>query len=453
MFKMISPERILKSLNSTSASGRNLIPEQIDPYIAEVALAKNPLRALIPRRKWNSGTYDQNVRSTIGDGRHVGDGMTVKSSTSTITRNTERLKIMQALGGVSGYEQEASKEHIDALRMESRGHTVGISQEEEFAMIYGNAKADDYLQNGFDKWIETNITQTPGVATSFKHLDAMIDAITDREGIPGFFTMSTAMLSSLGRIHFATQRFLDKVEIEGGIKLLSYRDIPIYATSFIGSDRAWTGSTVTATKIAGGSLADNTYFYKVSAVLRSGETLPCTEVNATTETTNNSVKLVWSAPAVANSVRLYKIYRSTTTNTETLLTVIPGVAYSAAGDILNTMNMADVIEFRDLGVAGSMVVSYADQRVTGYNYVPAGAKASEKVLGAGESDIYLISTSAPGIDDGEYGDACAMRVLKEFGYMPLAKISDVDNFLIVGYEALTMVEQFSAKVRGAKLAD
>lgn len=62
----------------------------------------------------------------------------------------------------------------------------------------------------------------------------------------------------------------------------------------------------TATAVAGGSLADDTYYYKVSAVVNDVETDLSGEVDATTSGTDNSVTIAWSPVAYATRYYIYK---------------------------------------------------------------------------------------------------------------------------------------------------
>src|SRR6266480_327550 len=67
---------------------------------------------------------------------------------------------------------------------------------------------------------------------------------------------------------------------------------------------------------AGGTLAAATYFYKVTAIDGAGgETLASNEVSQIT-VLNNKNTLTWNVVPNATG---YKVYRSTTTNTETLM--------------------------------------------------------------------------------------------------------------------------------------
>ena len=94
----------------------------------------------------------------------------------------------------------------------------------------------------------------------------------------------------------------------------------------MGQSAALTMTTVTpATATTGGTLAAATYFYKVTAINGSnpvGESLPATEVSQVTSGSTSTVTLTWTAVAGATG---YKIYRSTTTNTEVFLTQVGAV--------------------------------------------------------------------------------------------------------------------------------
>ncbi|MEM1973296.1 MAG: hypothetical protein QXN68_00740 [Thermoplasmata archaeon] len=438
---------ILKALDFTTTSGQALVPQIVDPYIAELALKVAPLRQLIPKTPWTSGTYDRNKRISFGKARFVGDAITVPESQSTIVRFQEPLKIIMSKGGVTGFLQEASQELVDALQLEIKGHTIETFHEEEFGMLYGNRYADSYQFNGLDTWIKTGVIDAGGDNISFKILDAGIDRILDIGGKPSCIIMSHTMLSAVSRLLINQQRFLDKVEIEGGVRLLTYRDIPIYPTSFLKHSN-WIGGTVTATAVSGGNLtAGTTYYYKISAILQTGETLASGEVYAETTSTNKSIKLTWSTPSNPDIVRLYKIFRSTSTGTETLLTVIPAFAYNKKDDLIGTLETYPVTSFTDTGVYNNMTVNIVSNHgeVIGANYIPE--KVEYPITNADDEDIYIVSTEVPNVE----GYACHRAVLKDIGYMPLARIADKEWFLIVGYETFICVEQFCSKLHRVRV--
>lgn len=453
---------VRKGLDSTSQSGRNLIPQLIDPAIAELAMLVSPLYSWIPRIPWSSGTYDRNVRTALGSARAVGDGTSAPETGSTYTRIQESLKIVMAKGGVTGFLQAASQTLTDAYANEVFGHTVATVYEEEFLSMYGNPGADPWQYKGTEYFSGLNgsvLVHANGATASTAMLDQLIDDVSRRGVMVGsdnaLLRMSHRMLSKLSSLDANKQVFNDRIETPGGFRLQSYRGVPIYQSSFGVANQAWPGSTVTATPAAtGGSLPDGIYRYFVSAVLQTGETLPSTEVSGTVSagSGNGKVTLAWTAPAVAGSVRLYKIYRVAAAGggagTEIHYTTIPGVAYQQ--DAFGFLSMADIDTFVDTGVRTAQTVDYANQTVTGANYIPEVTSQSWDELAADEEDIELLVKWAPGVDGG--GTTLCKPTLKPMGTIPLGKISDRDWFLIVEYLTQSVLQQFQGRVTRVKFS-
>lgn len=95
---------------------------------------------------------------------------------------------------------------------------------------------------------------------------------------------------------------------------------------------SWSGGIVTAT-IAGGTLPAATYYYKVTALGPTGETLGSNEVSVTTTGATSSVALSWGAVTGATG---YKVYRGTSAGGENI--------YYAPGN---------VTAFTDTGATGT----------------------------------------------------------------------------------------------------
>lgn len=84
----------------------------------------------------------------------------------------------------------------------------------------------------------------------------------------------------------------------------------VYDNVFIDDRPIITPASVTISVSSGGSLtASTTYYYKVTALDDTGETLPSSEVSGLTTSLNKTISLQWNATAGAVS---YKVYRSTT---------------------------------------------------------------------------------------------------------------------------------------------
>jgi peptidoglycan/xylan/chitin deacetylase (PgdA/CDA1 family) len=82
-----------------------------------------------------------------------------------------------------------------------------------------------------------------------------------------------------------------------------------------------------ATLASGGSLANASYYYKITATTAYGQTLPSNELSASTSTESASVVLKWPA-ITSGSVTGYKIYRASASGGETLLASVPSTATS-----------------------------------------------------------------------------------------------------------------------------
>lgn len=79
--------------------------------------------------------------------------------------------------------------------------------------------------------------------------------------------------------------------------------IPTVATSYVATA---TPSGVTATAAAGGGLANQAWYYKVTAIDAVGETVGSNEATATTSGSNNAVTVAWSAITGAVSYNVYR---------------------------------------------------------------------------------------------------------------------------------------------------
>jgi hypothetical protein len=69
------------------------------------------------------------------------------------------------------------------------------------------------------------------------------------------------------------------------------------------------------TSTTGGTLAAGTYFYVVTAILSTGETVASNEVSITTTGTTSSNTITWTAP-LGMTVTGYRVYRGTSTGAE-----------------------------------------------------------------------------------------------------------------------------------------
>ena len=467
-------EMVRKALDSTTTSGQALIPQVVDSFITELALQMSPFRQLIPRMPWYSGTYDKNRRTALPRARAIGDGTSAPETQSTIARFSEPLKILQSKGGVTGFMEFASQKLTDAEKLEVAGHTLAMTYEEAWNMLYGNRYADPYQFPGLGYWCwdgdgaasptsYSNVILMDGASIVTAYLDQAMAKMKQRGVIPdptnSAWIMSSNMLNKLSTEKAGLQRFNDRWDIGAGFHFRTYMDIPIIETSLIQGNQAWLGGTVTSsTTTSGGFLLDSTHYrYKVTCVTLYGESLACNsgvELDVTTGASGsnvNTITLSWTAPSGvnANQVRKYRIYRTAAAggaNAQVLYTEIPGNIYSI--DSLGTQVPVEINTWVDTGVRTSVAYDTTLKKITGGIYAPGYFDAKYDEPSADEEDLYLISTALTGVE----GSLTQMVVGKDMSYFPLAPIMDKRWFLMIQYSTLIAISQYQVVLARAKFS-
>lgn len=476
------PLDIERALDTTTSSGQALHPTLVNGFLQELATTVSAVRNLIARKPWKGKTYDQNKRTAVPRTFFSADNTIPKETSSTIVRFQESLKMIQGRAGATSFQQFASQTIIDSYGAELAGSLLSAMYEEEYGMMYGNPDAVAEEFKGLDYYTTTGnayVKDANGASATISMLDDVIDHVGLRAGgVQGlglgsaFLAMSPMMLSYLSSTQDTKQKFNDTVMIDGGIRLKTYRGIPIAETGYLQGNQAWPGSTVTGTDTSanGGSYAANTtYRYYVAAILQTGETLPCTEVSVTTANDGNSahtITLAWTAPTVAYSVRKYKIYRSAAggaSGSEVYYTEIPGVVLSAEAT-WGVVTPYDVTTWVDKGTRTAQTTTantptgYAT--VTGAAYTPGYAAANFDELAANEEDILLCVTNTPLVQaeitpmDVNNGnpESLHMAVGMELQYMPLSKLGAKELFLVIEIASLIGVDYFQGRITRAKAA-
>lgn len=238
-----------------------------------------------------------------------------------------------------------SEQFVNALEVEIQGSIEGLAETLEYAVLWGN-DVDEKQYDGIDAAIINDGTASKSVANggnvldvngviTLSDLDNMLDAVEQGRGTTSdmkVFVASPQMISKISGLQTKIQRTVQQVEFEGGFRMDTYRGVPLVPSGFVRPAATTTSPDVTATAAAGGSLADNTYYYRIASVTKYGEQFVGGEDSATTATTNNSVTLTWTADSNA---KLYKIYRGTSAGAANLelLDVIAAKTYASDGSV------------------------------------------------------------------------------------------------------------------------
>lgn len=160
----------------------------------------------------------------------------------------------------------------------------------------------------------------------------------------------------------------------------------------------------------GGTLAAGTYFYRVTALGSTGETLGSNELSATTTGTTSSVALSWAAVTGATG---YRVYRGTAAGGESVFYAPGNVtsytdtnASSTAGTVPTASSFAAVsgvgVYIRSLGLASKPFYYLGRMHVlAAYDSVPSSGVALQRTyfLLSGPSAT-VVGKLAPGVGGG-----------------------------------------------------
>jgi len=415
-------DELKKALAMADASA--LVPESLDPVLVELARKYAPIRSLLVRKPWDAEVYKFSRRTAMNSAQFVRDTGKPTQSKSTYDKKTFNIRNLQTNGAVTGFANAVTQgKLVEARQYEITGATQALTWLEEFAILWGNEAATEDSDrpqfSGMDTLCNENIIQKDGAVLALTDLDDLIDSVEENLGGPVtgqdyFFIMSPRMRSKAAALLQAYQRFVDKVEIDGGLILDSYRNVPIYPTSFLTVGTTPPSDLAAADDAAVGSLTpSSTYYYQISAVTLTGETVVSSEVSRTVGADKSAVKLTWTAYSGA---LLYKIFRGTETGKATLHAVI-GAHDSSGNDVNSYVDTGDTLN------------------------TPVREKA-QKPLSANEEAIYLFPRNE------QYA---LIPYVRDISYVPLAKTQDQEEFLIIEDVCLALrAAKFASKLEQVK---
>ncbi|MGW2861949.1 SU10 major capsid protein [Streptomyces sp. NPDC001205] len=387
----------------TAAGASALTPTIVDPMLLEYQRRYAPLVRATPSRKWDSTVYYFNQRTQRASGGFVTDGGARPVSNSTYVQNQFTIRNMQAVGAVTGYAQAVTRGLVQDLKQqEVEGSIQGLYWDIENAMLWGNSASTQfgaYPQfDGLDSLVSTFSGNGQNAidfnnALSLGALDRLIDMVEQQAAMAvqdasWMLVMSPTMASKVAQILQAQQRFADRVEVAGGLNVMTYRDVPIIKSSFLSARGYGMGTVTTATATTGGTLTAATYYYQIVPVIaRQGEIQASTEVSQTTSGSTSTVTLSFSTPTGLDGSQpnVYKVYRSTATGTETLLGYVDacvGVAADGVTPVLTTSIVDDGTKLTPKN--GSTVPAQGPATYVGTN-------ASAKPAATGQENVYLMA--------------------------------------------------------------
>lgn len=341
----------------TAAGVAPLIQKIIDPLLLEYQRRYSPLLRMIPTKKISSTVYYFNRRTNRAPGGFVTDGGARPMGNSLYEQFQFTIKQLQAVGGVTGFAQEVTRDQIGDLRAQEIASCMqGLLWDIEMAMLWGCAGATangpwpqfdglDTMVNQFTTSGSNmqNVIDAGGAALSLGLLDQVIDMTETNAAMPVWssewmFVCSPTAIGKLVQLETPLQRFLGQTEVAAGLNVSTYRDIPLVKSTFLSSRVSVQMPAITITNSAsGGSLAAGTYYYVVEPVIaRAGIGKASVEVNSGALTGSTSqVTLAFSVPSGLDSGAplSYRVYRGTAAGGETLLGIVDAVVTTTADGI------------------------------------------------------------------------------------------------------------------------
>lgn len=432
----------LKKALSTTGDGVALLPYDLEPFLTEELLKLQPLTQLLDVEQANGKTHEFTVRSSHPNGWFEGEATPANNKNSAYQRKSVQMKIQRIWGSVTGFAQAMDEAFVDAFAAELEGSLEGMANVMEYGVLWGASNdlagltGDAYQFSGIipmlAKNAPNNFISAGGAKVSLDYLDQAIAAVSKYRGVgadPKMWFMGVRMKQVVDGLQTRVQIPLTSVELaDGKISMGAYSGAPIYETDFVVPEDATTSPTVTATKAAGGALADATYTYKIASITLYGEQVAGTaSAGITTETTNNSVDLTWTADANAKS---YMIFRKTGAGEYGLLDVIPALTYDGNGTV------------------NGVVETYSDE----------GAKtpiAKVIPLATGEQNIVLVNRNPRrGIALLGKIDDMGRPLDRLVSFIELARTKDSYDFFLKNYSSLKMVHPnvAAAVIRNVKVA-
>ena len=450
LFALPNSNKLLqKALTSATGSGETLIEEHLETVITNTMIRLVPELAL-PEYKYDPQKVHEFSKITAlpAAGSAMGENSTTPIRQSTLARATVNLKIMKRKGSVTGFLQAAVEKNYDAMEVELENHLQAFGNDMATYLLYGNAGADAYTFSGLDVFTATyrkNEAVGGVTPTNLSGLDNLIDSSNRRKGQPHrrCFIMSPELLTKYSQLYTQVRdnreaiRGTKVIEIDGGWRLQTYRDIPILESSQT-RPQGQMGAVVYADAGAGGAIPDDTRYFQVAPVTWDGEQIASTEVNGASVNAD-TITLSWTAYTGA---LFYKIYASDASGTETLVDIISAFTYDGTGTI--TASVTSVTYTSEPLTPDATSVPTHMQNDVPLNYT--GGVPPEVVF-FWDLDPYQGMGKVP------YTSKGGNRLNGFAEVIPLAKLDDHDDFLIKAYPAL--VDAFEATCgmhRGLRVA-
>jgi len=277
----------------TQTNFQSWLDTVVTPYLVEDLLKSKPLFQAIRSVAMPGIQYKVRKLSSFPTAYFVGEQASGNSTSASKGSEERKLKIVRHSGSVTTYAQKSTGD-IDAFKTEVNVATRAVASGLHLGFWFADSADSQQIKGVMRTLFDAGqVVNGSGAALSLANLNALVDYAmgdADVDNDPYVFHMSRSMQTRATDLQTLVSIPVTTVEFAGGLKMESYKGIPIMRDGMLDQVSTDAG-TVTATASSGGSLTDATaYYYKVVPIFSSGAG-KASAANATTASPNLSVTL------------------------------------------------------------------------------------------------------------------------------------------------------------------
>lgn len=243
--RSLNIERALTS----SGAGAILVQPEVDTIIANLVDYRNPLRQNVPRKPGSGQSWLLNRRSVPGTtvAQWAADTTEPVNDDGSYARVTFTYRTLIARGRISRQLQATGQSYADIMQMEMEARALDFRDQEDNAMLLGNNTGNANQPDGLCVLITAGqcvmtTTASGGEALTLDEIDNAIDLCRYN---PDMIVCSKRTRRQISALLSANHMTVDKVEVNGGFKLLSYNGIPVYTSNNMVDIKTFNGQRVT----------------------------------------------------------------------------------------------------------------------------------------------------------------------------------------------------------------
>lgn len=247
---------IEKALSGSDISGILVQPE-FDKILERMVEYKNPLRQNLPRKPGSGESWKVRRRAAPGTtpAAFVDDTDTLVEDEGIYTGKEYKFKTIAAKGKVTRRAQATGKKWLDLFAEELNARVDDFKDYEEYGIIAGSTGVSAKQFDGLRILIPSTQQVIAGGTGTGPLTLALLDETIDKcTGDPDMLIMTKRTRRELNALLQISQRFIDRVEVKGGFKVMAYNDIPVFvSTRVVNTVKVDTNAGVTT---AGSPYAD-----------------------------------------------------------------------------------------------------------------------------------------------------------------------------------------------------